>query len=41
VDVPADGGLIPHKIAAGGILRVVPAKREPTKVAETSTTAGK
>ena len=35
VDVPNDGQVIPHNIAAGGILRIVPAKREPTRVAET------
>jgi len=34
VEVPNEGRLIPHSIGSGGILRVVPAKREPAKVAE-------
>jgi hypothetical protein len=34
VDVPDGGRVIPHSIAAGGILRIVPAKPEPTKIAE-------
>jgi hypothetical protein len=34
VDVPAGGKVIPHSIAPGGILRIVPAPREPTKVAD-------
>ena len=34
VDVMQDGQVIPQDIAANGILRIVPAKREPTKVAE-------
>ena len=34
VDVVQDGQVISQSIAAGGILRIVPAKREPTKVAE-------
>jgi hypothetical protein len=38
VDVPNDGQLIPHSIASGGILRIVPAKQEPNKVAETKET---
>jgi hypothetical protein len=33
VDVMQDGQAIPHTIAAGGILRVVPPKKEPAKVA--------
>jgi len=34
VEVPQDGQVIPQNIAAGGILRIVPAKHEPVKVAE-------
>jgi hypothetical protein len=33
VDVKQDGQVIPHTIAAGGILRIVPKKKEETKVA--------
>ena len=33
VDVPQDGRVIPHTIAAGGILRVVPPKKAEAKVA--------
>ena len=33
VDVPEDGRVIPHTIAAGGILRVVPPKKADTRVA--------
>jgi hypothetical protein len=35
VDVMQDGQVISQNIAAGGILRIVPAKRGPTKIAET------
>jgi hypothetical protein len=34
VDVMQDGEVIPQSIAAGGILRIVPPKHEPVKVAE-------
>lgn len=34
VDVMQDGQVIPQSIAAGGILRIVPVKREPAKIAE-------
>ncbi len=34
VEVVQDGAVIPQSIAAGGILRIVPPKREPVKVAE-------
>jgi hypothetical protein len=33
VDVPDTGGVIPHNIASGGILRIVPAKKEAPKMA--------
>jgi hypothetical protein len=33
--VPNDGQTIPHNIAAGGILRIVPAKKQPARLAET------
>lgn len=32
VDVPDEGKLIPHHIAAGGILRIVPAKRDSAEI---------
>jgi hypothetical protein len=38
VDVPNDGQTVPHNIAAGGILRIAPAKREPAKVADAKET---
>jgi uncharacterized protein YjhX (UPF0386 family) len=34
VEVPANGQVILHNIASGGILRIAPAKPEPAKVAE-------
>jgi hypothetical protein len=33
--VPNEGQTIPHNIAAGGILRIVPAKKQPARLAET------
>ena len=33
VDVPQDGHVIPHNVASGGILRILPEKREPKKLA--------
>jgi len=38
VNVTQDGQVIPQNIATGGILRVVPPKREPVKVAEAKET---
>ncbi len=37
VEIPANGQTIPHTIAAGGILRIVPASRDPVSVASTET----
>jgi len=37
VDVPLNGRMIPHTIAAGGILRVVPPKKEEARVAAAPT----
>jgi len=35
VAVPNDGQIIPHNIAAGGVLRIVPVKKQPARLVET------
>ena len=36
VEVMQDGHVVPHNIASGGILRIVPVKQEAVKVAATA-----